>query len=643
MTPHRSMANRLRGAPGTGSRAFVQATLDWLPAHVAVLDGDGEIIMTNGAWVQFALDNGGHPTGPGENYLAVCDAAAGDVWAQQAACGIRSVLSGRAFEFSMEYPCDSESEERWFVLRVNRYTGLEDARAVIAHDNVTSRRQAEEELRTRAALLDEVNVCVVATDDEGLITHWNRGAESLYGWSSREAIGRPALEIIVPADPELACVIVQSLAERGAWEGGLEVFRKDGSIFDAYVRDSVMHDGTGSPAGTIAVSVDVSESVAGQRALLASHEYLQAVTDSVGEGIVTIDDDGYATYLNGAAERLLGWTLTDLRGRDMHEATHSRRPDGTTLHVDDCPIQAARRERRVVHVEDDVFMSRDGHQIPVSYTASPIETAGGVRGCVVVFEDIAGRKAREETLRRDADALAWIDRCTSAIAEDRLMLYAQPIVDLASGDIAQRELLLRVREPDGTVSAPGPYLDVAERYGLIGDIDRWVIQQSIEIAARSHPVQVNISAHSIGDWTIRDHIERCIEQSGADPGSIVFEITETALALNQEAAVAFARHLRELGCKVALDDFGTGYGSFTYIKHFPVDYLKIDMEFVLDLTASEASSRVVEAVVSIARAFSAKTIGEGVEDARTLLRLRDLGVDYAQGFHISRPAAIGYA
>ena len=290
-----------------------------------------------------------------------------------------------------------------------------------------------------------------------------------------------------------------------------------------------------------------------------------------------------------------------------------------------------------MHVEDDVFLSRDGHQVPVAYTASPIETAEGVRGCVVVFEDIAGRKAREETLRRDADALGWIERCTSAIAEDRLVLYAQPILDLASGEIAQRELLLRVIEHDGTVAAPGPYLDVAERYGLIGDIDRWVIQRSIQIAAERHPVQVNVSAHSISDWSIRDHIERCIEQSGADPAAIVFEITETALASNQEEAVAFARHLHELGCKVALDDFGTGYGSFTYIKHFPVDYLKIDMEFVLDLTASQASSRVVEAVVSIARAFSAKTVGEGVEDAETLERLRDLGVDFAQGFYVSRP------
>ncbi len=155
-----------------------------------------------------------------------------------------------------------------------------------------------------------------------------------------------------------------------------------------------------------------------------------------------------------------------------------------------------------------------------------------------------------------------------------------------------------------------------------------------------NPVRANVSAHAISDWTIRDHIERCIEQSGADPASMVFEITETALASDQDAAVAFARHLHELGCKVALDGFGTGYGGFTLIRHFPVDYLKIDMEFVLDLTASQASSRVVKAVVSIARACSAKTIGEGVEGAQNLQRLQDLGVDYAHGFHVARPGPI---
>jgi len=630
----------LAGRSAAGSRAFIQATLDWLPAHVAVVDGVGEIIMTNGAWVQFALDNGGRPTGAGENYLAVCDAASADDWARRAANGLRAVLAGRAYEFSLEYPCNSPTEERWFVMRVSRYTGLEGARAVIAHDNVTARRQAEEEMRTQAALLDEVDVCVVATDTDGRITHWNRGAEHLYGWSSREVVGRPALEVIVPAHHDLSEVIRSDMLEHGKWEGTLEVFRKDGSIFDAYVRDVVMLADDATPTGTIAIAVDVSELVETERTLLASREYLRAVTDGMGEGVFTLDNDGCVTYINGAGERLFGWRADELMGRVMHEITHTHRADGSRLDIEDSPIERARRERKVVRIEQDVFLNRAGRQFPVSYTASPIETADGVQGCVVVFADISERLERERTLQRESEALSWIGRCKDAIAEERLLLYAQPIVDIATGEIVQRELLLRIREPDGTISPPSPYLQVAERYGLIGDIDRWVIQRAIQIAADHHPVQVNISADSVSDWTILDHIERCIEQAGADPASLVFEITETALASDQDAAVRFAELLREMGCKVALDDFGTGYGSFTYIKALPVDYLKIDMEFVRDVNESPASMRVVEAVVSIAEAFSAQTVAEGVEDLRTLERLRELGVDYAQGHYIARPGPI---
>jgi PAS domain S-box-containing protein len=456
-------------------------------------------------------------------------------------------------------------------------------------------------------------------------------------------VGRPALEVIVPADHELSEVIRATMEQHGKREGGLEVFRKDGSIFDAYVRDVVMLADDATPTGTIAVSVDVSEQVEAERTLLASREYLRAVTDSTGEGVFTLDNDGCVTYVNGAGERLFGLRSDELMGRVMHEATHTHRADGSRLDIEDCPIQWARRDRRVVRIEQDVFVNRAGRQFPVSYTASPIETADGVQGCVVVFADISERLERERTLQREAEALSWIGRCKDAIAEERLLLYAQPIVDSASGETVQRELLLRIREPDGTISAPAPYLQIAERYGLIGDIDRWVIQRAIEIAADHHPVQVNISAHSISDWTILDHIERCIEQTGADPASLVFEITETALASDQDAAVRFAELLREIGCKVALDDFGTGYGSFTYIKTLPVDYLKIDMEFVRDVNENPASMRVVEAVVSIAQAFSAQTVGEGVEDPQTLERLRELGVDFAQGHYIARPGPISDA
>jgi EAL domain-containing protein (putative c-di-GMP-specific phosphodiesterase class I) len=137
-----------------------------------------------------------------------------------------------------------------------------------------------------------------------------------------------------------------------------------------------------------------------------------------------------------------------------------------------------------------------------------------------------------------------------------------------------------------------------------------------------------------------DHIKHAIQRSGADPKKIVFEITETALVSAEPAARVFVESLHALGCKVALDDFGTGYGGFTYLKQLPVDFLKIDIEFVRDVQTNSASYNVVRSIVSLAAGFGLKTVGEGVEDEATLNLLRELGVDYGQGFHIGRPAPL---
>lgn len=381
----------------TQSRDFFQATLDSLVASVAVLDADGEIMMTNRAWTRFAADNGAIARAGKQNYLAVADAATGEATAMEAAAGLRAIISGRLAEFSLEYPCHSPTLKRWYVMHATRYTGPGEARVVVVHVDVTTR-------------------------------------------------------------------------------------------------------------------------VVSQRALVSE------------------------------------------------------------------------------------------------------------------------RKAREESVHHDSEELASIKRIEGALAEERLLLYAQPIIDLNTLKVVQRELLLRVREPDGNIVPPGSFLPIAERCGLIGDIDRWVIRRGVEIAASGCPVQVNVSAHSISDRTVLNHIESCIEQTGADPMLLVFEITETALVRDEVAARAFAERLHGLGCKLALDDFGTGYGGFTFLKRLPIDYLKIDVEFVSDLASNTASRHVVQAVVALARAFSLQTVGEGVENEETLTLLRELGVDYAQGYHIARPA-----
>jgi EAL domain-containing protein (putative c-di-GMP-specific phosphodiesterase class I) len=193
---------------------------------------------------------------------------------------------------------------------------------------------------------------------------------------------------------------------------------------------------------------------------------------------------------------------------------------------------------------------------------------------------------------------------------------------------------------DGQLIAPGAFLGVAERYGLITEIDRWVVRKGARLAAQGHHVSVNLSAESVVTSGMLALIDHEIDDAAADPSNLVFEITETALMRDIGKGEDFARGLVARGCEVALDDFGTGFGTFTHVKKLPIKYLKIDIEFVRDLIGSSANEHVVKAIVNLAQGFGCKTIAEGVEDEETLSHLRSLGVDYAQGFHLGRPAPV---
>jgi PAS domain S-box-containing protein len=255
-------------------------------------------------------------------------------------------------------------------------------------------------------------------------------------------------------------------------------------------------------------------------------------------------------------------------------------------------------------------------------------------------EDVTDRHEREQAMRDELGEVAWVQEVHAALAEDRFELYAQPIVDLATGEVVQHELLLRLHSQTGELIAPGEFLPAAERYGVIREIDRWVIARGTELAAAGMCVEINISGTSMGDATLIEEIDRALQRTGADPSRLVFEITETAVIEGVENARRLAQRLRERGCRFALDDFGTGFAGLSSLKTLPLDYLKIDREFVEDLRTSETDRQVVMASIGLAGAFGLQTIAEGVEDQETLDLLRELGVDYAQGFFLGRPAPI---
>jgi EAL domain-containing protein (putative c-di-GMP-specific phosphodiesterase class I) len=248
--------------------------------------------------------------------------------------------------------------------------------------------------------------------------------------------------------------------------------------------------------------------------------------------------------------------------------------------------------------------------------------------------------------RRKAPAVSWPDALRAALAEDRLVLQAQPIVDLATEEAGRYELLLRLRERGGELLPPAAFLPAAERHDLIVAIDHWVVARAIALLAeerrrgRRLTFEVNISGRSTGDPELLALIEREFRAHDVDPSQLVFEITETSAVANIPRAQAFASRLAELGCRLALDDFGSGFASFYYLKHLPVDYLKIDGEFVRGCVADRTDQLVIQAVVEIARGLGKRTVAEMVGDEETLELVRDLGVDYVQGFHVGRPAPL---
>jgi diguanylate cyclase (GGDEF)-like protein/PAS domain S-box-containing protein len=249
-----------------------------------------------------------------------------------------------------------------------------------------------------------------------------------------------------------------------------------------------------------------------------------------------------------------------------------------------------------------------------------------------------------ETETEDAGSkLTWERRIREALEADRLVLFSQPILDLKTNRVVQHELLLRMQCENGDVILPGQFLEIAERFGLIRAIDRWVVKRAIHMIAegrRTNPdicLEVNLSGRAFDDAELLPLIEHELAATGINPHALVLEITETAAIANIETARKFIATLRGLGCRFALDDFGAGFSSFFYLKHLPVDYLKIDGNFIKNLPFDPVDQHLVKAMVEVAKGLGKQTVAEFVEHAETLDLLRQFGVDYAQGYYIGRP------
>jgi PAS domain S-box-containing protein len=498
---------------------------------------------------------------------------------------------------------------------------------------VAAERESAESLTLMETLQSTAPVSFGFVDREFRIVRVNERMLETIGCDRAEAIGRTIAELVPDIWAQVGSVYREVLTT-GEPRVNVEIERAKSNsqerrcLLANYYPVRVEQELIG--VGVVVIDITEREQ--------AEH-FRAAVMDTMVEGLYVLDGEGRVTFVNAAASKMLGWTGAELSGRSMHDSIHFQHADGSPHAEADCELLKVRAEGRSVRMEHEYFTRKNGTLFPVAYSAAPLMSGPKVNGVVVVFRDASLEHAEEDRAQRELDTLVWVGRIRDALDEDRLLLYSQPIVPVAGGEPSE-ELLLRMAGTNGEIYPPGTFLPVAEKYGLIGEIDRWVIVKAIRLAATGRRVDANLSAQSIGKLDLLALIERELRETGADPANVVFEITETALMENVEAGEAFARGLGEIGCQVALDDFGTGFGGFTYLKKLPIKYLKIDIDFVRELRTNRANQHLVRAIIGLAKDFGYETIAEGVEDAETLTLLEGYGVDFAQGFHFGRPSVL---
>jgi EAL domain-containing protein (putative c-di-GMP-specific phosphodiesterase class I) len=260
--------------------------------------------------------------------------------------------------------------------------------------------------------------------------------------------------------------------------------------------------------------------------------------------------------------------------------------------------------------------------------------------------------ARDVVVARHSGEIHWLQTLQAALRDNRFELHCQPIVPVSGGEQEgpAMEVLLRLRNDAGELLPTAEFLHAAERYRLMGMIDRRVVQTTLTALGRGaielpprRSVSINVSGQTLADAQFLEFVVECLDSTGANPAQVCFEIAENAVIANLEHARRFIGVLHGMGCRFALDNFGNGFGSFANLKNLAVDYLKIDGSFIRSLARDSVNQTMVSAMIRLARTLNFKVVAEQVEDAAALEAARRMGVDYLQGFAVGRPAPLGNA
>ena len=520
----------------TEAQRFLQATLDALSAHIAVLDEQGVVVAANAAWRCFALQNdfldGGY--GLGLDYLAVCDAGARDGadGAAEVAAAIRDILAGQRTTFVREDPCHGPHERRWFAMHISRFPGDGPVRAVVAHENVTERHLAAEQNRFQAQLLDQVPVAVIATDPAGVVTHWNAHATALYGWTSEETLGQPIEALTVrPADAESARALLERVTAGEVWAGEFPVRRKDGTSFPAYVTDSAIHDARGRFAGVVGVSVDISARKRIEEALQASERNYRKLLEQAADAIFIFGLDGHFLTVNAQACALTGYAHAELLALAVVDIMPPGEASAIPARVADLADGPRTRERLV--------RRKDGVLVPSEVSAAQLDD-GRVQ---IIIRDITERQAAEAALRASearyrmlleqaSDGIVVMDPSARFVevnaqacimlgyAREELLALGSPDV-IAPADLATRPLVF---------PQPGPTPTVFERRLRRRDGTTFPVEASIKRLPDGGTQAI------LRDITARVAADEALRQ-GAESFASLFEATGDGIIITQEGRV----------------------------------------------------------------------------------------------------------
>jgi diguanylate cyclase (GGDEF)-like protein/PAS domain S-box-containing protein len=541
-------------------------------------------------------------------------------------------------------------------------------------------------------VLNSLAEAVIATDKDGHITFMNPAAEQLTGSTAEMAAGK-SLEAIVSLVDEtdrrlLSDPVRQALTSGAAVNlsrRALLLSRSNGAERSIEISASPIRTGPNESSGAVIMLHDVTELRGLARlSYQATHDALTGLVNrrdferrlqeaiesgqrGDGQHVLCYLDLDRFKIVNDTSGHLAGDSMLREVAKLLRDAVRDSDTvarlggDEFGMLLVGCPLEKARQiaDDVVRAVNDYRFAWRDRiFNIGISVGLVEISRESGTleellaaadTACYVAKKQGTGGvvvySARDEALARHTGEIQWLQRLQGALKENRFHLYHQVIVPApgVSGGPAM-EVLVRLRDEAGHELPPAEFIRAAERYRLMGLVDRWVVQTTLAALGRGaipvpadRSVAINISGQTLSDVQFLEFVVDCLDSTGVTPAQVCFEITESAVMANLDHARRFIGVLHGMGCQFALDDFGSGVGSFSNLKNLPLDYLKIDGSFMRNLARDPVNQTMVTAMIKLARTLNFKVIAEQVEDTAALDAARRIGVDYLQGYAIGRP------